>query len=402
MSNKNSQKKSAKKSEKHEASSTSKCLYRVLGHQPLSVEMVAQTLTEISIQKTSCNISIRSAQSEGAVQLQSGGSILAIEFEAESSYDLIAAARRGLSLLEDFLSAIALVSGSTFQATEPLQVARLGAEKVDECEFLIFKRLSLKHWSKPITPQTVAKAKHLLAHWDGLESGHRLRRAALQYREAIGNLDDTAAFQEAYIGLETMEPPLAKAAGLPPGTEEVKGSCESCGHQFTRKRTSLVGVRAFVLDSIDSESAEEGRKADWKMINSLRNDLMHGLAAPEKLADRPHKALLAAMHHLHASICVASHAADLATERYQLVRGGPVYLVAGNYTTTYWQALHEWGTAIEITDFTWVPHKRYKFVPQMNFKNEGLKDLKIGIAVLGEPFSFATIRSIQTTKYECD
>lgn len=327
---------------------------------------------------------------------------MAIEFEAESNYDLVAAARQGLSLLEDFLSAIALVNGSTFQTTEPLQVARLGAERVDECEFLIFKRLPLKHWSKPITQQTVAKAKNLLAHWDGLESGHRLRRAALQYREAIGNLDDTTAFQEAYIGLESMEPPLAKAAGLTPGTEEVKGSCESCGHQFIRKRTSLVGVRAFVLNSIDSELAEEGRKKDWKLINSLRNDLMHGLADPEKLADRPHKALLAAMHYLHASICVASHAADLATGQYLLARGGPVYLVAGTYKTTSWPALHEWGIVIEITDFTWVPHKQYKFVPQINFKNEGLEDLEIGIAVLGEPFSFATMHSIQTTKFERD
>lgn len=402
MSNKNSQKKFAQKHGNQKASSASKCLYRVLGYQPLSVEVVAHTLKGVSIQRTTCDISIRSAQSETAVQLQAGGSILAIEFEAEPNYDLVAAARRGLSLLEDFLSAIALVNGSTFQTTEPLQVARLGAERADECEFLMFKRLPLRHWRKPITQQTVAMAKHLLAHWDGLESGHRLRRAALQYREAIGNMDDTAAFQEAYIGLESMEPPLAKLAGLTPGTEEVKGFCESCGHQFIRKRTSLVGVRAFVLDSIDSESAEGGRKADWKLINSLRNDLMHSLADPEKLADRPHKALLAAMHYLHASICVASHAADLATERYLLARGGPLYLVGGNYKTASWPTLHEWGPVIEISDITWVPHKEFRFVPQMNFKNEGLKDLEIGIAVLGDPFSFATMDSIQKTRFERD
>ncbi len=402
MSKKNSQKKLTRKPGKQKTKSTSKCLYRMLGFQPLSVQMVAQTLDGISIQNTSCNISIRSAEAETALQLQSGGSILAVEFEAEAGDDLVATARRGLSLLEDFLSAIALVNGSTFQTTEPLQVARLGGEKVDECEFLIFKRLPLKHWTKPITPQTVATAKHLLAHWDGLENGHRLRRAALQYREAIGILDDTAAFQEAYIGLESMEPPLAKAAGLQPGTEEVKGSCESCGHQFIRKKTSLVGVRSFVLDSGDPESAEEDRKADWKLINSLRNDLMHGLADTEKLADRPHRALLAAMHYLHAAICVASHAADLVTALYKLARGGQVYLIAGNYKTMSWPALHKWGTAIETTDFTWVPHKEYGFVPQMKFKNEGLKDLQIGVAVLGEPFSFATMHSIQTTKFERD
>ena len=401
MSNRKAQKQVTGKSGKRKASPPSKCLYRVLGYQPLSVEMAAQTL-EMSIQKTPCRISIRSAQPERSAQLQAGGSILVIEFEADTNVDLVAAARQGISLLEDFLSAIALVNGSTFQATEPLQVARLGAQAAHECEFLIFMRLPLRHWSRKITEETVNSARHLLAHWDGLESGHRLRRAALQYREAIGNLDDNAAFQEAYIGLESMEPPLARATGLQPGTEEVKGSCESCGYQFTRKRTSLVGVRAFVLDSVDPESAEEGRKADWKLINSLRNDLMHGLADPEKLADRPHKALLAAMHYLHASICVASHAPNLTAERYRLARGGPVYLVVGTYKTPRWPALHKWRTAIELTDFSWVSHKQYGFVPQISFKNKGLKDLRIGVAVLSEPFSFATMHSIQPTRFERD
>lgn len=382
--------------------SGNKCRYRVLGHQPLSVEMEAQTLDGVSIQNTLCNISIKSVEVESALQLQSGGSILAIEFEGESKQDLIATARQGLSLLEDFLSAIALVNGSTFQATEAVEVVRLGGTDVGECEFLIFKRLPLRHWFKPITQHTMMKVRHLLAHWDGLESGHRLRRAALRYRQAIGNLDDTAAFQEAYIGLESMEPPLAKAAGLQPGTEEIKGSCEKCGHEFTRKKTSLVGVRTFVLNSLDPESAEKDRKADWKLINKLRNDLMHGLADPENLSDRPHNALLATMHHLHASICLASHAEDLVTEQYLLARGGPVYLLLGRYKATTWPPLHEWQTSLETTDFTWVPHEQYGFVPQMSFKNAGLKDLEMRFTVLGEPFSFATMDSLKSTKIERD
>lgn len=379
-----------------------RCLYRVQGYQPLSVEIVAQTLDEVSIQKTLCKISIRSAQAESALQLQSGGSILAIEFEAESKLDLIEATRLGLSLLEDLLSAIALVNGSTFQTTEPLQVARLGAGKVDECEFLIFKRLSLRHWTEPITQQTVFKAMHLLAHWDGLESGHRLRRAALQYREAIGNLDDTAAFQRAYIGLESMEPLLAKAVDLTPGTEEINGYCKACGHQFTRKRTSLVGVRVFVMNSLNPDSAEENRKADWKMINKLRNDLMHGLSDPEELSDRPHKALIAAMHHLHAAICLASHAEDLVKDTYQLARGSSVYLLHGHYKTTSWPMLNEWEPAIEVTDFTWVPHEQHGFVPQVSLKCERQQDLEIRVAELGEPFSYATMDSIKSTRFEQD
>lgn len=95
MSDKKAQKQITGKSGKRKASAPSRCLYRVLGYQPLSVEMVAQTLTGMSIQKTPCSISIRSAQPERSAQLQAGGSILAIEFEADTNFDLVAAARQG-------------------------------------------------------------------------------------------------------------------------------------------------------------------------------------------------------------------------------------------------------------------------------------------------------------------
>lgn len=380
------------------SSGTGRC--RVLAYQPLSVNMASQVLDGLSIQKTPCSISIRSVHESESTKLLSGGSLLGIEFEAGTDEDLLVMARRGLSLLEDFLSAISLVSGSPFQASEPLQVAQLGKQEADECEFLMFMRLPLKHWQPAITNQTVAQAKHLLAHWDGLESGHRLRRAALQYREAIGNLDDTAAFQEAYIGLESMEPPLAKAAALTPGTEEVRGKCESCGHEFTRKRSALVGLRAFVLADLDPGNAEKERKADWKLIHDLRNDLMHGLVDLDKLGSRSHRALLAAMHHLQSAIFYMSHATELVTAQYKLARGGPMYLAAGAYRVDSWPSLDEWGEILESTEFSWVPHETYGFVPQIAFRNAGLKDLEVGFAVLGEPFSFATMNSITSTRYE--
>lgn len=400
MPQKNQSKRKAGHVESADASPASECAYRVLGYQPLSVKIGPQILEGMSIQKIACRISIRSARADAAEQLQSGGSILAVEFEFDAKADLIEAARRGNSLLEDFLSSIALVNGSTFQPTELLQVSRLSAGGGDECEFVMFRRLPLRHWAKPITADTIAAAKNLLAHWDGLESGHRLRRAALQYREAIGNSDDAAAFQEAYIGLESMEPPLARASRLQPGTEDVRGSCESCGHEFVRKKTTLVGVRNFVLNGEDADSAEEGRKADWKLINALRNDLMHGLADPESLGDRPHRALLAAMHHLHASICLSSHANALVSERYQLARGGPTYIIAGAYTATFLPPLDQWRSVVETTEFAWVPHEHYGFVPQMVFKYDGLKNLHVGVGVLKHPLSFATMDSIGEVRIE--
>lgn len=376
--------------------------YRVLAYQPLSVNIDPQELGGFSVQGTPCRIAIRAVHDEKSMQLGSGGSTLAIEFQGRSEDDLIAVARRGLALLEDFLSAIAVVAGATFASSELLQIARKGGEKADQCEFLIFKKLPLKHWSEPITREKIATARHLLAHWDGLKVGHRLRRAALQYREAIGNPDDCSAFQEAYIGLETMEPLLANMIGLTPGTEEVKGTCGACGAEFRRKRSTLVGVRAFILNHLDPNSAEAGSKADWKLLNRLRNDLVHGLEDPGKLGDRPHKGLLACMHHLHAAICAASHAGEMITERYRLARGGPIYLLLGTYRAATWPTIEDWDPLIEIEEFAWVPHDQYQFVPQLSFKNSGLEDLHMGVAVLTEPLSFATMKSLRQTRHERD
>jgi len=374
--------------------------YRILGIQPLSVEMDAQTLGPMTLQKITCNISIRSATDDPVLQRQLGGSLLAIEFSS-SEEDMLVATRRGMSLLEDFLSALALVTGSSFQTTEPLQVARI-TERADECDFYIFKRLPMSHWGEAITKEKIETVKHILAHWDGLEDGHRLRRAALQYREAIGNLDDTAAFQEAYIGLETMEPPLAKAVGLSPGMEEISGSCEACGHSYVRKKTTLVGVRTFVLGTIDAASADDDRAADWRLINRLRNDLMHGLVDPEKLGDRPAAAMIATMAYLHNAICLQSHAAGRVTDKYHLARGGKIYLICGTYKEPTWPNLHQWGMVLEMKDFTWVPHEQIGFVPQLQFKNNGLKDAEGFVAVLDAPFSTATNESLSFPNVEHD
>lgn len=375
--------------------------YRVLAFQPLSVNLAPQTI-DLKIEDVPCKVSIRAAQPELSLQLQEGGSLLAIEFADKGDEDLFVAARKGLSMLESFLSALAIVVGSTFRASELLQVAQLESTQEAQCEFLILKKLPVLHWGKPISGADIGKVKHLLAHWDGLDDGHRLRRAALQYREAIGTADDASAFQEAYMGLEAMEPPLAKAIGLTPGTEEVKGKCEACGHEFTRKRTTLVGVRAFVLDAPDVGQAEPERAKDWKLINKLRTDLVHGLIDQDALGDRPHRALLAAMHHLHAAICLMSHAKELVTDKFLLARGGPTYLIWGTYTAASWAPLHEWGEALEFSEFSWVPHEQYGHVPQISFKNEGLKDLELVLAQLAHPLAFATMGSIKPVRAERD
>lgn len=393
-----------KKPEKQKAPRIAKkATYRVLARQPLSVEIGPDSLIEpLSIQGVACRISIRPAHTEQARQHELGGSLLAVEFEGEQDADLMDVVRDGYELIEDFLSAIAVVSDVTFRPSIIRQVARLGNAKNSNCEFLQFLELPANHWHQPISGQMIGMARHLLAHWDGLENGKRLRRAARRYRDATGTFDDVAAFQEAYIGLEAMEPPLATMAGLTPGTEEIKGACEHCGEQFTRKRTSLVGVRAFVLDDIDANNADEQRKADWKLVNKLRNDLMHGLVDEVALKRRPHDALIASMHHLHNAISICSHAPQLACEKYQLARGGPQFVLAGSYTVSSWPELTQWTEVVETSSFQWVPHTTYGHVPEINIHNSGLDDLKIGFGKLANPISFATLKDLQATRVEMD
>ena len=79
-----------------------------------------------------------------------------------------------------------------------------------------------------------------------------------------------------------------------------------------------------------------------------------------------------------------------------------MYVIAGDYKATSWPSLDEWGTILDSTEFSWVPHEQYGFVPQIAFRNNCLKDLRVGLAVLGDPFSFASMNSVRSTRSERD
>jgi hypothetical protein len=378
-----------------------KATYRVLAEQRISVNVQADAeVVDLSIQGLPCRIAIQPIYQDPAKQRELGGSLLVIEFEEDVSADILAVARDGLELIEDFLSAIAVIEGITFAPCKLIQVARKEGVNKHNCDFLQFIEVPATHWARPITAETLHATRHMLAHWDGLESGKRLRRAARQYREAIGNFDDVLAFQEAYIGLETMEKPLAEMVGLEPGTELTSGHCESCGFEFTRRKTSLVGVKSFVLDDLDQDAAEAGRKADWKLINRLRNELFHGLVDTSSLGKRAHEGLVAAMHHLHRGICICSHAANFLSEKYVIARGGAKYAIYGEFTETSWPPLSNWVELISTSELKWVPHAQLGFVPALSIRHDGHQDLQIAFLTLTEPISFATMRSLKQANVE--
>jgi hypothetical protein len=312
----------------------------------------------------------------------------------------LVAARVGFELIEDFLSSIVVVTGLTFPASTLTLVLRHQDKTGQNCEFLQFLQLPLNHWPRPLDRQAFSAAKQLLAHWDGLETGHRLRRAARQYRDAIGNFDDTAAFQGAYIGLEAMEPPLASIAGLTAGKEEVKGQCDHCKTEFTRYKTMLVGVRAFVLDEVDPKKAQAPRKADWKLMNTLRNELMHGLVDENDIGERANHGLVAALHYLHDAICICSHAKELAHDKYQLARGGIRYAINGRCSLSSLPPLEKFTELIETSSIQWVTHATQGFVPQMSIRTRNIADLEVAVMSLTDSLSFATEDSLAWARIE--
>jgi hypothetical protein len=119
-----------------------KATYRILAMQPLSLNIGPGSCIEgLSIQGVACRIAIRPAHSEEASQRELGGSLLMVEFEGEHDTDLLVVARDGFELIEDFLSAVTLVSGTTFSPSLLVQVVRLSSGKKNNCEFLLFPKL---------------------------------------------------------------------------------------------------------------------------------------------------------------------------------------------------------------------------------------------------------------------
>jgi len=374
--------------------------YRVLVKQPLSMELDTGEVLDLSIQEMACRLSIRPEHGDPATQREIGGAILAIELQTNADLDLITVARGGFQLIEDFLSALSVASGMTFEKSTLVQVARLTKDETLNCEFVQFNPLYLRHWHNPVSAAMIKSASKLLAHWDGLEIGNRLRRAASRYRAALGTSDDVSAFQEAYIGLESLEKPLAIAAGLTPGSEEVSGKCDACGHVYVRKRTALVGVRTFVHASKDIKAADPQRRSEWKLMNELRNDLMHGLEDLNELGDRPHTALLASMHYLHDAICHLCHVSDLVADTYRMARGGSTFVTCGRYSASSWPSLEEWGELLGPSSLTWVKHPIHGLVPEINVKNSDMTDLELIFGGTRKPFAVASFEDIDPVNVE--
>jgi len=373
--------------------------FRLLAFQPLAISMEELKPISLIIQGISCILMLRPVHEAVSEQRSTGGTYVVLDFILNQETDFIVAANIGLNLIEDFLSAVAIVDGATFQAAIPMQIARFD-DKTRMCKFIYFKTLFISNWSSSISQASISEVKRLLAHWDGLDSGKRLRRAARQYRKAIGNDSDLLAFQEAYVGLEALEKPLAVAAEITPGCEEIQGECETCGAKYTRRRTVLAGVRAYVSGEFHSETATELRRKEWSKINKLRHKLVHSLDDTYKLEGKAGELLPVIMHYLHDAICCLSHSHDLESDKFKISRFTYQPLFVGRYKAENLGSLEQWGPLLDISAVSWVKHRQYGLVPEYTVQNKGLKELELGVYWLRKRFKTATENDLSQAPVE--
>ncbi len=337
---------------------------RFLAWQPVAITFSDPAPVRLIIRQSGCLVAVRQVIEDDTVFGRIGGSFIALEFHLEASADLLQAAHHGLELVDDFLSAISLIEGATLRPAEPVLVARL-EDDGGRWLFVQFLRLQTNHWDTPIPLAAMKHARNLLAHWDGLDSGARLRRAARSYRSALGTGDEIAAFQHAYMALEALEKPLAEAAGIPPGVEEVTGSCANCGATYTRNRTTLAGVRAYVHGALHGVTDSAERQKEWKDMNKLRQELFHSLADVNAVRRRAEEILPATLHYVHDAVCCLT-------------------------------PLDESRAPLEVTKETWVSDERFRMrVPDVKFRNPGVPNLRFNFFWVSGPLSSATERDLE-------
>ena len=374
--------------------------FRLLAFQPLSLALDDSRPFELSIQKIPCRFALQPVHSDPAVQRVQGGTFVAIEFSLKNVTDMLVATQKGLNLIEDFLSGVSLVEGTTFRDVEPVQIVSTEQEPEKKYKLIRFLPLSMHHWDRPISNDTIETVRGLLAHWDGLDSGKRMRRAARQYHKAIGTDNDLAAFQHAYMGLEALEKPLADVMNIPPGVEELRGQCDKCGAEYIRKRTVLAGVRAYVCGALHPETAPSERRQEWKEINNLRQELFHSLKDSTKLEQEARRVGPAAMHHLHDAICCLSHAHSLESNNFKLVRGIRRILLLGRFRSSDLGLLDQWRPLLDVEDGYWVNHPQYGFIPEFRINNPGIKDLEAVFFWLNAPLKSATEDNLIPANFE--
>jgi hypothetical protein len=363
-----------------------------MAHQPVSVTLEEPKVVGLRVSDKDCRFFLVPAHDDPSAQRTVGGSWIHVEF-TDDDPDILRATALGLRIVDDLLSGLSLVTGIDFRDSLPVQIVDITTAR--DARFMVFLNSDYKHRSTAITAADLGRVQGIIAHWDGLPRGNRLRRAGRLFRQAIGEADEVSAFQASYMGLESLEPLLAELLGVRAGAEEVKGKCEKCGFEYTRMRTMLNGVRSYIRGEYHPDVASPEREEEWKRINKLRQDLFHSLADSEKALGNLKALLPAAMHYLHDAICCLSHAHELESAEFRLARPAPQMVFFGRFRADEIPPLNDWGFVVKAKIDEWHDHPPYGFVPRCQITVDRFTDIEAGPFWLPNPIAIASEDDLQ-------
>ena len=338
--------------------------YRVLAEQAYSVSMERSTTFQVTIEGYPCTVFLRPTHSDPSDQRTHGGGFVHLEFTYDEK-DLLRAASHGMRLVENVLAGLGVVSNVPFGTAKLIQILDLTSKKTTRFLFVVIPEY--RHWDQPVTEDQLLSLQGMLAHWDDLENVPRIRRAATLYQRALQELeDDLAAFQYCYMGLEALEPVLAKRQGVEPGVEISTGRCNKCGSEYEKRHTVLRSVRAYITRPDHSEG-KEAREHEWKAVNDLRNKLFHSLQDLRVLSSNARDALPAVAHFLHDAICCLSHAHALEAPKFELRRGGRRVVFVGTSKPGIDDSIGECRLLVDSPKVVWRCHAEHQWVPEVRF-----------------------------------
>jgi hypothetical protein len=365
--------------------------YRLHARQPIAVNIIATQPFALS-QSDFPKVLIRAVHEEPTEQMRLGGTDILIEFETKE-LDLLKVVKLGLELADSVLAALSLYATIPFGASTPIQLLETTPDLLTR-RFMIPLHIATSRWDRPIDANAITFVQGAIAHWDNLDTGHRLRRAAKKYAQGLAEHDPTDAFQMAYVGLEVLEKPLAIEFGIAPGAEEMTGTCANCGTTFKYNRSTLAAVKRYVTDAAHDGHASEQRKKDWKNCSAIRNDLAHGLKDISEIEGRAHRFLPAIFHYLHDASVHLAHAHEQESNEFILALPKQ-FLLLGIVKEYVPPPLEELDILIEARPLRWVEDKTYGMLPEFEMKKTKSLDIGIAVCSLPKPMSDATEKDLE-------
>ena len=372
--------------------------YRVLAEQTYSVSMEGSTPFQVTIGDYTCTAFLRPTHSDPSDQRTHGSGLVHLEFTCDEK-DLLRAASLGMHLVENVLAGLGVVGGVPFGIAKLIQVLDLTSKNTTRFLFAVIPEY--RHWDLPVTEDQLLSLQDMLAHWDGLEGGARIRRAATLYRRALQELeDDLAAFQYGYMGLEALEPVLAKRMAVEPGVEKSTGRCKQCGSEYEKLRTALNGVRAYITGPDHSEW-KAANEHEWKAVKDLRHKLFHSLEDLYELSSKARDALPAVAHFLHDAICCLSHAHILEAPTFELQRGGRRVLFVGTSKPGIDDSIEECRLLMDSPKVVWRSHAEHQWVPEVRFVNSrSALDISGSVSWLPVPLESGSEADLEALRIE--